>query len=55
MLYEVITVVNDGKLYEHFKAAIEGKSNFIEMEPLMLAEDFSYYQEAVPGISYNFV
>jgi hippurate hydrolase len=43
-------VVNDGKLYEHFKAAIEGKSNFIEMEPLMLAEDFSYYQEAVPGI-----
>lgn len=43
-------VVNDGKLYELFRSAVEGKLNFVEMEPLMLAEDFSYYQEAIPGI-----
>ncbi len=43
-------VVNDSELYDLFKSALEGKSDIIEMEPMMLAEDFSYYQEEVPGI-----
>jgi metal-dependent amidase/aminoacylase/carboxypeptidase family protein len=43
-------VVNDSELYEKFKESLEGEVTFVEMDPLMLAEDFSYYQEAIPGV-----
>ncbi|MFV0394482.1 MAG: M20 family metallopeptidase [Coprobacillaceae bacterium] len=42
-------VINDKKLYRKFIDCIN--STYLELEePLMLAEDFSYYQKEVPGI-----
>lgn len=42
-------VLNDPGLTELFVEAV-GRENVLEIEPQMLAEDFSYYQEAVPGL-----
>lgn len=42
-------VINDETLYKQFIQYIPGE--YLELkEPLMLAEDFSYYQKALPGI-----
>lgn len=42
-------VINDAKLYQQWKSLV--KDDFIELdEPLMLAEDFAYYQRAIPGV-----
>lgn len=42
-------VINDKKLYKAFVNCI--KEEYLELEePLMLAEDFSYYQKEVPGV-----
>lgn len=43
------SVKNDRKLCEEFIEII-GKENFIELDPLMISEDFSYYQKEVPGL-----
>lgn len=42
-------VTNDTKLYEKFLKSIDGIP-FVEYEPLAIAEDFSYYQQEVPGL-----
>ncbi|ERJ12470.1 M20 metallopeptidase family protein [Haloplasma contractile] len=42
-------VLNDQKLYEHAKKVIPKKGR-VDIDPMMLSEDFSYYQEAVPGL-----
>lgn len=42
-------VINDKKLYQQFLTCLSGTYQELE-EPLMLAEDFSYYQQVVPGI-----
>ena len=42
-------VNNDENLYEEFVNAI-GKENIITLDPLMISEDFSYYQNIVPGL-----
>lgn len=42
-------VLNDKKLYEKFLNTIEG-TPFVEYEPLAISEDFSYYQQQVPGL-----
>lgn len=42
-------VVNNQELAEVFIKA-NGRENVAEIEPQMLAEDFSYYQQAVPGL-----
>lgn len=42
-------VTNDTKLYERFLKSIDGIP-FVEYEPLAIAEDFSYYQQEVPGL-----
>lgn len=42
-------VHNSPKLYERFKNAVSDM-NFREVEAVMLAEDFAYYQEAVEGL-----
>lgn len=44
-------VVNDSRLFEQF-IEINGEDNCILLEPQMISEDFSYYQEAVPGLFY---
>lgn len=42
-------VINDDNLYQQFKTCIKDK--YIELkEPLMLSEDFAFYQKVVPGI-----
>lgn len=41
-------VVNDHDLYHLVKSLINGK-NIINLKPLMIAEDFSYYQQEIPG------
>lgn len=42
-------VFNHRELYQKFKTCV--KDDYIELsEPLMLSEDFSYYQKAIPGI-----
>lgn len=41
-------VLNDAELVASFKAANEGLVD--DIEPQMIAEDFSYYQQVVPGI-----
>lgn len=44
--------VNDDRMYEHVrKVATElvGQSGFTVVEPVMGAEDFSFYSEAVPA------
>jgi len=42
-------VLNDPALADLFIEAV-GRDNVLDIEPQMLAEDFSYYQEAVPGL-----
>jgi N-acetyldiaminopimelate deacetylase len=42
-------VNNDEILYEEFVNAI-GKENIAILDPLMISEDFSYYQNVVPGL-----
>jgi amidohydrolase len=41
-------VVNDKKVVERFRNAYDGE--VVDIEPQMLAEDFSYYQKKVPGL-----
>lgn len=42
-------VVNTPYLYEKFRNATQD-FEYVELEPVMLAEDFAYYQEAVSGL-----
>lgn len=42
-------VVNSSELYERFRNATKD-FEYVELEPVMLAEDFAYYQEAVEGL-----
>ena len=42
-------VNNDKMLFEKLLADLED-SDFVYMNPLMLAEDFSYYQKRIPGL-----
>lgn len=42
-------VVNDEKLFNMFKDII-GEDNLVVMKPMMISEDFSYYQKEVPGL-----
>ena len=43
-------VLNDDHLYKVFRNIVD-EDIYIELkEPLMLAEDFSFYQKAIPGI-----
>lgn len=42
-------VVNDKSLYEEFKITL-GEIPYEEVLPMMIAEDFSYYQREVPGL-----
>ncbi|CAB4288323.1 unnamed protein product [Prunus armeniaca] len=44
--------VNDKNLHEHFRNVagdLLGPQNILERQPMMGAEDFSFYQEAIPG------
>lgn len=41
-------VINDAQLNKTLQSIVG--DDYIELEPYMLAEDFSYYQEAVPGL-----
>lgn len=44
-------VINDSALFEGFKNAVEKVDiEFQEIEAVMLAEDFSFYQEAIDGL-----
>ena len=42
-------VHNDERLYKILAEDIGGE-DFVYMNPLMLAEDFSYYQQRIPGL-----
>lgn len=42
-------VVNDAKLYRQFREII-GDLPYEEVLPMMIAEDFSYYQRVIPGL-----
>lgn len=45
-----LPVINHPELYQTFREAITN-FNYVEFQqPLMIAEDFSFYQEAVPGV-----
>ncbi|XLU69721.1 IAA-amino acid hydrolase ILR1-like 4 isoform X1 [Arachis hypogaea] len=44
--------INDDKLHEHFLEVaknVVGNKNVHEMQPVTVSEDFSFYQEALPG------
>ncbi|XP_028807099.1 IAA-amino acid hydrolase ILR1-like 4 isoform X1 [Neltuma alba] len=44
--------VNDGKLHEHFRQVVGdmlGEEKVNEVKPMMGSEDFSFYQEVIPG------
>ncbi|KAL1339020.1 hypothetical protein AAHE18_U001700 [Arachis hypogaea] len=44
--------INDDKLHEHFLEVaknVVGNNNVHEMQPVTVSEDFSFYQEALPG------
>lgn len=45
-------VINDKELYNLFQLAINNSDSlsFVELEPEMLAEDFSFYLEKIPGL-----
>ena len=43
------SVYNDGRLVDLITKNIL-KDRFVELDPMMIAEDFSYYQEEVPGV-----
>ncbi|NTW71958.1 MAG: N-acetyldiaminopimelate deacetylase [Eubacteriaceae bacterium] len=50
-------VYNDEKLYKKFISVLD-EDEYVTAKPMMIAEDFSYYQKAVPGVffylgSYN--
>ncbi len=47
-------VINDKKYYNIFKEAIKTSDSIqlVEVEAEMLAEDFSFYQEKIPGVFY---
>ena len=49
IVHGYLAVNNDKKLYAEFVNAI-GKDMIIETDPLMISEDFSYYQREVPGL-----
>ncbi len=43
-------VINHQYLYQQFLSCVD-KQNYIELkEPLMLSEDFAFYQKAIPGL-----
>lgn len=42
-------VVNDGDLFEKFTSLLEA-DDWIEASPLMIAEDFSFFQKEIPGL-----
>ena len=42
-------VNNNEALYEEFEKAI-GQDKLIKLEPIMISEDFSYYQQVIPGL-----
>lgn len=42
-------VINDENLYHVFREAVKD-SNFVEAKPEMIAEDFSFYLDKVPGL-----
>ncbi|MTI65188.1 MAG: amidohydrolase [Firmicutes bacterium] len=42
-------VVNDKKLYDIFKSVID-EEKLEKLEPMMISEDFSYYQREIPGL-----
>ncbi|MGL5717477.1 MAG: amidohydrolase [Paraclostridium sp.] len=42
-------VNNNEKLYDEFTQAI-GNEKLIKLDPIMISEDFSYYQQEVPGL-----
>lgn len=45
-------MVNDDQMYDHVKRAVAdlaGDANFQDIQPLMGAEDFSFYSEVVPS------
>lgn len=42
-------VNNDKKLYEEFVKVVDN-DKIVQLPPLMIAEDFSYYQQQVPGL-----
>lgn len=44
-----LAVDNDEKLFEEFVQAI-GKDKIAKTKPLMISEDFSFYQKEVPGL-----
>ena len=44
-----LAVNNDEKLFEEFEKAI-GKEKIAKTSPLMISEDFSFYQKEVPGL-----
>ncbi|MED6222959.1 IAA-amino acid hydrolase ILR1-like 4 [Stylosanthes scabra] len=44
--------INDGKLHKHFQDVagnLLGANKVIEVQPVMSSEDFSFYQEVIPG------
>lgn len=43
-------VLNDYELYNQFKQCVYEKNDIELKDPLMLAEDFSFYQTRVPGV-----
>ena len=45
-------VNNDGQLFEEFKELIDQNEtySFVDLDYLMISEDFSYYQKEVPGL-----
>ena len=44
-----LAVNNDENLFDEFVEAV-GKEKITKTEPLMISEDFSYYQKEVPGL-----
>lgn len=47
-----LITINDGDLHEHFRSVagnLLGVNKVNNMQPLMGAEDFSFYQEVIPG------
>lgn len=42
-------VVNDTKLYDLLKEILK-EDELIEIKPMMISEDFSYYQQQIPGL-----
>jgi hippurate hydrolase len=45
-----LPVINDPALYKEFKQAIKGIPYHEFDKPLMIAEDFSFYQNEIPGV-----